>query len=239
MPRTHFLVVTTLALALALACAPGGARAASLHAPPATRHAAPAAARARVFSIQGLDGGDTGDALAQGFRTVPGVRGASFDLYAAELTLLADEHLSDARIATMIAGAGRGLRALPGPGQGRYLPPLAYPPEADVAVLTRTGAAVGPLERLRAPNRTTIFDFYADWCIACRPLDAHVREFVRTHRGVAVRKLNLARWDSPLARELGPRLTALPHLIVFTPDGRRHEFDGSTWAEIARAMRWR
>jgi thiol-disulfide isomerase/thioredoxin len=196
------------------------------------------AARTRVWSLQGLDGGDTGDALARWFTSVPGVRHARFELYSSELTLEVDDAFKDASVAEVLARSGRGWRAVPGPGQGRYLPPLDYPPGADVAVLTRTGAAVGPLERLRAPNRTTIFDVYADWCIACRPLDANVRDFVRTHHGVAVRKLNLARWDSPLARELGPRLTALPHVIVITPDGRRHEFDGNTWPEIAKAMRW-
>jgi len=226
-----------LLLSLALLAPAAPARATAAHAPPA-RHAA-AAVRSRVFSIQGLDGGDTGDALAASFRTLPEVAAASFDLYSAELTLVADARLTDARVQAVVAGAGAGLRAVPGPGQGRYLPPLRYPPEADVVVLTNHGAAVGPLERLRAPDRTTIFDFYADWCIACRPMDAHVRDFLRTHRGVAVRKLNLARWDSPLARELGPGLTALPHLVVFTPDGRRHEFDGDTWEQVARVMRWR
>ncbi len=225
-------------LALALACSPGGARAVTPRAVHPVRHAVPAAPRARVFSIQGLDGGDTGDALARWFTSVPGVRRASFELYSSELTLVVDDTITEARIVGVVARSGRGWRAVPGPGQGRYLPPLDYPSGADVAVLTRTGAAVGALERLRAPNRTTIFDVYADWCVACRPMDASVREFVRTHRGVAVRKLNLARWDSPLARELGPRLTALPHLIVFTPDGKRHEFDGNTWPEIAKTMRW-
>ena len=106
-------------------------------------------------------------------------------------------------------------------------------------MLTRDGAAVGPLEKLRVPGKITIFDTYADWCIACRPMDERVREFARTHPDVAVRKLNLARWDSPLAKEFGPRLTALPHLVVFTPDGRRREFDGATWEQVAKAMRWR
>jgi thiol-disulfide isomerase/thioredoxin len=196
------------------------------------------AERLRVYSIQGLDGGDTGDRLAEVFLTVPGVKRARFDLYASELTLLLTPQLSDAQVPALVARAGPGVRAVPGPGQGRYLPPLDYPPGVDVAVLTRNGSAVGPLERLRVPNRTTVIDVYADWCIACRPMDAHLRAFARGRRGVAIRKLNLARWDSPLARELGPRLTALPHLVVFTPDGRRHEFDGDTWEHVAKTLRW-
>jgi len=197
-----------------------------------------AATRVSVWSVQGLDGGDTGDHLAAAFKTVPGVVDARFDLYASELTLVLGDAFTDAQVPPLVARAGAGVRAVPGPGQGRYLPPLAYPAGADVALLTRTGAAVGPLERLRVPNRTTVIDVYADWCIACRPMDASLRELARTRRGVAIRKLNLARWDSPLAKELGPRLTALPHLVVFTPDGRRHEFDGATFGQVAAVLRW-
>jgi thiol-disulfide isomerase/thioredoxin len=215
--------LSALALALGLVLIAGPAR----------------AERTQVFSIQGLDGGDRGDELARALRGFRGVKKARFELYSSELTLVLADGMSNEQIGALVAQAGAGWRALPGAGQGRYLPPLEYPPGADVSVLTRTGARVGPLASLRVPNRTTVFDVYADWCIACRPLDAHLREFARTHPGVAIRKLNLARWDSPLARELGPALTALPHLIVFTPDGRRREFDGADWGQIAVVMGWR
>ncbi len=218
MPKRLRLVVLALLLALVTGAAGGE--------------------RVRVFSLQGLDGGDRGDQIARAFTRVEGVRRAEFDLYRCELTLTLTPGLTDQRVVQMVAETGNGWRAIPGPGQGRYLPPLSYPAGADVVVLTTNGSTVGPLEKLRVPNRTTVFDVYADWCIACRPMDARLRELARTRRGIAIRKLNLARWDSPLAKELAPRLTALPHLIVFTPDGRRHEFDGASWDEIARTMRW-
>lgn len=202
-------------------------------------HGAAAADRVRVFSLEGLDGGDQGDLLASQLLSVSGVHGARFDLYSCELRLQLGTMITDAQVQNIVRQAGRGWRALPGPGRGRYLPPLEYPRGADVAVLTRDGAAVGPLEKLRVPGKITIFDAYAPWCIACRPMDERVREFVRTHPNVAVRKLDVARWDSPLAKEFGSRLTALPHLVVFTPDGRRHEFDGATWEQVAKAMRWK
>jgi len=170
---------------------------------------------------------------------VSGVHAARFDLYRCELSLRLGTMITDGQVVRLVAGAGAGWRAIPGPGRGRYLPPLEVPRGADVAVLTRDGSALGPLDRLRVPGRITIFDAYADWCIACRPMDGRVLDFARRRRDVAVRKLNLARWDSPLAKEFGPRLTALPHLVVFTPDGRRREFDGATWEQVAREMGWR
>lgn len=203
---------------------------------PATRAAA--AVRTQVFSIQDLDGGDRGEELAQRLRGVRGVRFTRFDLYTSEITVLIGDGVGDDAIVAAVASAGPGWRAIPGAGHGRYLPMPAYPPGADVSQLTSNGSPVGPLENLRMRNRTTIFDIYADWCVACRPMDAALREFVRRHPGVTIRKLNLSRWDSPLAKELGPSLTALPHLVIFTADGRKHEFDGNSWEQVARAMRW-
>lgn len=210
-----------LALALALAATPA------------------AASRVRVFSLQGLDGGDRGDQLAAAARYLNGVEAARFDLYASEMRVQFADGVPDARFTGWIAKVSPGVRALPGAGRGRYAPQIGYPAGTDVVLVTRDGSPVGPLEKLRVPGKTTIVDVYADWCIACRPMDERIREYARTHRGVAVRKLNLARWDSPLARELGSRLTALPHVIVFTPDGRRHEFDGEPWERIAATLRLR
>ena len=201
--------------------------------------AAARAERLQVFSLRGLDGGDAGDRIAAQGRRHDGVNQAGFDLYACEWTVRLAGDISNPQVIEWVQKAGDGYRALVGPGQGRYLPPLEYPAGADVAVLTRDGSAVGPLEKLRAPNRTTVFDFYADWCVACRGLDLRLRDFALRHPGVTIRKLDVRRWDSPLAREIGPRLTALPYLVVFTPEGKRQDFVGAEWNAVAKRMRWR
>jgi thiol-disulfide isomerase/thioredoxin len=197
-----------------------------------------AADRVRTWSLQDLDGGDTGDLIARTLNSMSGVHGAKFDLYRCELVLTLGDNITDLQV-TKILQNSQGWRAVPGAGKGRYLPQTEYPKGADVALLTKDGAAVGPLDKLRVPGKITIFDAYADWCIACRPMDERIRAFVKGRPDVAVRKLNVARWDSPLAKEFGSRLTALPHLVVFTPDGKRHEFDGNTWEQVAKAMRWK
>jgi len=105
-----------------------------------------------------------------------------------------------------------------------------------VVVLTEDGSAVGPLDKLRVAGKYTVFDVYADWCGPCRVVDAKLRETVAVRHDIAVRKLNLVRFDTPLAKEFGLSLTALPHVVVFAPDGKRSEFTGSAWPPIARAL---
>src|SRR5206468_1340848 len=106
----------------------------------------------------------------------------------------------------------------------------------DVATLTADGARVGPLEKLRVAGKFTVFDVYADWCGPCRQMDAALRETVSQRHDIAVRKLNLVRFDSPLGKELGSRLKALPYVVVFSPAGKRTDIVGAKLDKLAAAL---
>src|SRR5688572_27236466 len=47
-------------------------------------------------------------------------------------------------------------------------------PEADVATLVRAGEDLPDLGAHAVAGKVTVFDFYADWCAACREVDLHV-----------------------------------------------------------------
>jgi thiol-disulfide isomerase/thioredoxin/copper chaperone CopZ len=184
--------------------------------------AAPAE-RTQVYSIQGADCADCGERLIAALRKLKGVKKASFDKQAVELTLRL-EGVGDDEVLRLVEGAG--LKAVPGAGQGRYLPHPDYPAGSDAVTLTRDGSKVGALDKLRVSGKYTVFDFYADWCGPCRTLDTRLREIVAQRPDVAVRRLNVVDFDSPLAREQGSRLGQLPYLVVFSPTGKRAEVSG-------------
>jgi thiol-disulfide isomerase/thioredoxin len=129
-----------------------------------------------------------------------------------------------------------GFKALVGPGQGAYLPHPEFPAGADVLWLSRDGSAVGPLPKLRVPAKYTVFDVYADWCGPCRAVDERLREIVAARSDVAVRKLNVVEFESPLGKELGSRLEALPYVIVFTPSGKRLDIAGADMEKLDKAL---
>jgi thiol-disulfide isomerase/thioredoxin len=190
--------------------------------------------RTQVFSIQGADCADCAERIKDQLKKVKGVGKVEFDKQKVELTAKLAEGVADD---VVVAAAERaGLKAIVGPGQGSYLPHPDYPPGADVAVLSRDGAAVGPLDRLRASGKYTVFDVYAEWCGPCRTVDEHLRGVVATRGDVAVRKLNLVDFESPLGRELGDRLQALPYVIVFTPAGRRVDIAGADMQKLDKAL---
>jgi thiol-disulfide isomerase/thioredoxin len=115
-------------------------------------------------------------------------------------------------------------------------PPPGYPAGADVAVLSKEGEAVGPLAKRRVPAKYTVFDVYADWCAPCRTVDERLRAIVAARADVAVRKLNVVEFESPLAKELGSRLEALPYVIVFTPSGKRIDIEGADAKKLDKAL---
>jgi hypothetical protein len=53
---------------------------------------------------------------------------------------------------------------------------------------------------------------------------------------VAVRKLNVVDFDTPLARELGSRFEALPYVVVFSPAGKRTDIMGIDFSKLDRAL---
>ena len=192
--------------------------------------------RSQVYSIQGVDCADCGTPIKSGLKKLKGVKKSAFDIHKVEITVTMDDRVTDQAVLDVIAQSGPGFKGTVGPGQGAYLPLETYPKGADVVMLTESGAAVGPLEKLRLPGKYTVFDVYADWCGPCRVVDAKLRELTETRRDIAVRKLNVVDFESPLARELGAKLKALPYVVVFSPDGRRTDLMGANTSKLAAAL---
>ena len=198
--------------------------------------ASPARAdRVQIYSIQGADCSSCGEKIRTALKKVKGVKKTTFDMRKVELTVEMEDGVADSVV--LAAAEGVGLHAIVGAGQGAYLPKEPYPAGADVQELNKDGAAVGPLDKLRVADKFTVFDVYADWCGPCRDVDKKLREIVAGRPDVAVRKLVVLDFDSPLARELG--LEMLPHVIVYTPEGKKTEIRGAELGKIDKALKKR
>jgi len=201
--------------------------------------ASPARAdRVQVFSVQGSECGNCEDEIAPYLKKLKGVKRWSFDAEKFEFTMTLADNVKDEAIVAVFERQGC-YRAVPGAGHGAKpasYTPDPYPEGADFTVVTGNGEAVGPLERLRVPGKYTVLDFYADWCGPCRVVDEQLREIVSARKDVAVRKLNVVDFESPLARQLGRRLRALPYVVIFDPQGKRVEITGNDPKKLAAAL---
>ena len=91
--------------------------------------------------------------------------------------------------------------------------------QADVAVVVKAGEDVPDLRAVGAPGKVTVLDFYADWCASCREVDLHMYKVLNARSDVALRKLNVVDWDTPLAKRYLAGVEGLPFVIVLGRDG--------------------
>lgn len=111
------------------------------------------------------------------------------------------------------------------------------PPGADVARLSEHGEEVPALEAHAVRGKVTLFDFYADWCAPCRDVDRHVFAMLGTRGDLAVRKLNMVSWETPIARRHLASVKSLPYVVVYGRDGkRRGEVSGLDLAALDRLI---
>ena len=108
-----------------------------------------------------------------------------------------------------------------------FEPIPALPEGADFAWLGDKGADVPDLAPHAVPGKFTVFEFYADWCAACRKIDLEMHKRLARGDAVAFRKLNVGGWDSPLAQRWLKDAAELPLVVVYGPDGaERARFTG-------------
>ncbi len=97
------------------------------------------------------------------------------------------------------------------------LMPVEGSPERQGDILTiARGEEIQVKEHL-VPEKYTVIDFYADWCATCRKVTPVLEKFAERDSMIALRKVNVVSWDSPVAQQYG--LKALPYLLLYDPQG--------------------
>jgi thiol:disulfide interchange protein len=112
------------------------------------------------------------------------------------------------------------------------------PPDADIAWIARRGEDVPSLDVHAVKGKVTVFDFYADWCAACRKVDGHVfKKLAAGDKTLAYRKLDIVEWESALAERYLRNVPSLPYLVVYGPDGKRFKaLHGADLPALDRAI---
>lgn len=89
----------------------------------------------------------------------------------------------------------------------------------DIRTISR-GEEVHLPDHLPA-GKVTILDFYAKWCGPCHLLTPRLEHAVREDPGLALRKIDLVDWKSPVAKQLNRHfeVPGLPYVQVYGPDG--------------------
>lgn len=126
--------------------------------------------------------------------------------------------LATAALLLLLAGAGCG-------GRGHDAP------VADMEIITH-GEKVELADHL-AKGKYTLVDFYAPWCPPCRALGPVLERLAANQSSrLALRKVDIVDWTMPVAEQY--RIEALPHLMLFDPEGRRVAEGDAVFGELSK-----
>lgn len=172
-----------------------------------------------VLSMQDLACASCGAGVVAAVEGVEGVTEATFDAPKAELRVEYDA--ARVEVASLLkAVEAEGQKVVPGEGKGSYVAGPEFSRALDVVWINKAGADVDPLEHLVA-GKFTVVDFFAEWCGPCKDVDRALIDIMKARPDVAVRKIDVLEWDSPVAKARLAKVSALPYTLVFDPDGRR------------------
>ncbi len=85
------------------------------------------------------------------------------------------------------------------------------------------------------PGYYTIFEFYAEWCNACKQIVPQVDAMVEKSPQVVLRKIDIKDWGSAVVSQ--SKISYIPFFIVFNPDGKE-EYRGGTEKVMPSLRKW-
>ena len=105
------------------------------------------------------------------------------------------------------------------------------PEAADLEIITH-GDRVDLATHLAA-GKYTVVDFYAAWCPPCRIVGPAIERLAAKESGrLAVRKVDIVDWTMPVVEQYA--IEALPHLMLYGPDGKRVADGDAVYDELVK-----
>ena len=84
------------------------------------------------------------------------------------------------------------------------------------------------LKAALVPGKITVIDFWAEWCGPCKKITVALKDLASRNDKLAVRRVEVPDFDTPVALEHMKGVSALPLLWIYGPDGERIEVMATT-----------
>ena len=169
------------------------------------------------FDVAGLSCDGCAGTAADALRNMPGVVKAEVKFATRRARVEANRRIEDAEFRAALAKFGFEAR-FPNDAVVKPLTPDERK-RADIKVASR-GEAFDVRKNL-ARGKYTIFDFWAEWCGPCHVLTPKIERLVLERQNVALRTIDLEKWDSPAGKQATKefKIPGLPYVRVYGPDG--------------------
>ena len=195
-----------------------------------------AAAESLTFKVVGIDCAACGPPIVKSLEAVEGVRSASVDTKAKTATIDVPSGFDREKVRTALSNAG--FAAVFAGEKPRDIEPLPADVVKTLDIVSYTNGRRLDIPKTVVPGKVTIIDFYADWCGPCHVLEARLQHLMQGKKNLALRRVNIGKWDNDAARQATElRAAALPYIRVYDARGKVvASVTGSMWDEVLAAI---
>jgi len=195
------------------------------------------AAESLTFTVVGIDCEACAPPILKALNAVPGVKTATLDWKAGTATVDVADGFDRQRLRTALEDIG--YEAVFSGEERKDLQPL---PEEIRKTLDIASASEGrkiDLDEVLVPGKATVLDYWATWCSPCHLLDIRLERLVQANPKLAVRRVDVGRWDNAAAKQATSlfRVEALPYVRVYDARGKFVGAEtGGAWDKILKLV---
>lgn len=117
-------------------------------------------------------------------------------------------------------------------------------PSVGYVVNTENPGQEIDIQEFLQPNKTTIFDFYSEYCGPCKRISPMLQRLDSRREDIIVHKVDINRpgirgidWGSPVARQYN--IHSVPYFMIYDPSGNLTHRGQAAYNEVMRLLQGR
>ncbi len=185
------------------------------------------------FTVVGIDCKACAPPILKALKGVAGVQNARLDWKAGTATVEIPDGFDREKIRKALQEIGYEAVF---PGEVRKdLEPLPDEVRRTLDISSASDGEKIEVAKIVVPGKVTVLDYWAEWCSPCHLVDIRLQHLVQSNPNLAVRRVNIGKWDNAAAAQATSefRAEALPYVRVYDAGGKFvGDATGGAWDKI-------